>query len=476
VFQLKFNFQKEKSMKKKLLSLVVVLCMVAVALIGCNGGTTDTTTDAENDVVVDADTDADTDDDTTAGGDADVPMAPLVISGFVGEPNQYQQAWIVMFEEMYPELGPVETVITDTVNRPIILRTAISAGDPPALGFFWGTRLNTFSDAGMVLDLRDHFTEEEIALINPTLLAPCIGSNGEVFALPTTTVYFTQFYNVDMLNEFGFDVPETWEDLTAIYSALAEEGIFGFSNNTQSLQDALFGMAYAELEAEVGPGTSHALASGEVSVLPGTPAGEVLRGVIQQYIDWYEAGYMYPGEGAISTSMDEANAAFARGDAFSISTFSGAFHALNEASDFEIGHFLKPVSTPGRASFENIEPSVYFIPSNATEEQINTAVAFLRLLLTPEMQQEIVNANQPPSIPSYEFENMSPLLEDIVAYLAEDNLIAGLNPVRGNTEMFNFIKEVIFTGPMSGIMTIDEVLYEFERIRLTVYAELQNVE
>lgn len=437
---------------KKFVCVLLVCILLIPALSGCQGDS------SSSDIVIDG-----------------VPMAPLVISGFVGEPNQYQRVWIEKFEAMYPELGPVETVITDTTNRPIVLRTAIAAGDPPGIGFFWGTRVNTFFDMGMNLDLRPHFTPEELALINPTLLAPCIGPNGEVFAIPTTTVYFTKFYNVDMLNQYGFDIPETWDELTEIFSILHEDGIFGFSNNTQSLQDALFGLAYAELEAKVGPGTSHALASGEVSVLPGTPAGEVLRTVIEQYVAWYDAGYWYPGEGAISVSMDEANAAFARGDSFSISTFSGAFHALDAASDFEIGHFLKPTSAHGMTSFENIEPSVYFIPSNASEAQINSAVAFLRLMLTHELQQEIVDSNQPPSIPSFEFENMSPLLEDITAYLAEDNLIAGINPVRGNTEMFNFIKQVIFTGPMSGVMTIDEALIEFERVRLTVYEELQAV-
>lgn len=459
-------------MKKRILCILIASLMMLTALVACG---TPSAPEAPAEPAPDTAVEPEPTPEPPTPGEPpepDMPMAPLVISGFVGDPNQYQRAWIAMFEEMYPELGPVETVITDTVNRPIVLRTAIAAGDPPSIGFFWGTRVNTFFDMGMCLDLRPFFTAEELALINPTLLAPCIGPNGEVFAIPTTTVYFTLFYNRDMFEYYGFEHPETWEELTAIYSRVKQDGIFGFSNNTQSLQDALFGLAYAELEAIVGPGTSHALASGEVSVLPGTPAGEVMRSVIEQYVAWYDAGYMYPGEGAINVSMDEANAAFARGDALMISTFSGAFHALNEASDFEIGHFLKPVSTPGFVSHENIEPSVYFIPSNASEAQINTAVAFLRLLLTQELQQEIVNSNQPPSIPSFEFENMSPMLADITAYLAYDNLIAGINPVRGNTEMFNFIKQVIFTGPMSGVMTIDEVLVEFERIRLTVQEEL----
>jgi|GEM_PF-520420 len=401
-------------------------------------------------------------------------MAPLVISGFVGDPNQYQREWISMFEEMFPELGAVETVISDTTSRPIVLRTAIAAGDPPSIGNFWGTRVNTFFDLGMCLDLRPFFTQAELDLFNPSLLQPAIGNNGEVFAIPTTTVYFTIFYNRDLFTEWGLEIPQTWDELTAIFERAQQEGMFGFAVNTQSLQDAMVGLAYAEWEALVGPGTSYGFASGEVSVLPGTPAGEVLRSVIEQYVAWYDAGYMYPGEGAISVSMDEANAAFARGASLMQFTFSGAFHALDGASDFQIGSFLKPPSTTAFTALENIEPTVYFVPSNVSEAQLNSSVAFLRLALTHDLQQRIVDSNNIPSIPSFEFTDMSPVLGEIISVLETGQLIAGLNPVRASTEMFNFVKEVIFTGPMAGIMTADDVLTELERIRIDAFEEMQR--
>ena len=36
---------------------------------------------------------------------------------------------------------------------------------------------------------------------------------------------------------------------------------------------------------------------------------------------------------------------------------------------------MKPVSEKGMTSYENVEPNVYFVPSNCTEAQINSAVA-----------------------------------------------------------------------------------------------------
>ena len=52
-----------------------------------------------------------------------------------------------------------------------------------------------------------------------------------------------------------------------------------------------------------------------VSVLPGTEAGEVIRGCIEQVQAWYEAGYWYPGDGGINVTQDDANAAFSQGRA-----------------------------------------------------------------------------------------------------------------------------------------------------------------
>ena len=95
-----------------------------------------------------------------------------------------------------------------------------------------------------------------------------MGKNGEIYAIPLTTVYHTTFYNKEMLDQYGFDVPETWEDMTEIFARLKEDDIFGFATNSASMQDCLYGITYAELEAKVGEGTAYGVANGDVSVAP----------------------------------------------------------------------------------------------------------------------------------------------------------------------------------------------------------------
>lgn len=392
-------------------------------------------------------------------------MANLVLSGMTGDSNEYQKKLFELFESRYPDVE-IELVASEIATREQVLKTAISAGDPPAVGFYWGTRLGSFYNNDMCLDLTEYFTKEELDLFDPSMMETCMGPNGEVFGIPFSTVYHTAFYNKDMMDEYGFEIPETWDEMTAIFARVKEDGIFGFSTNSASMQDCLYGMTYAELEKTVGPGTAYGVANGDVSVAPGSPAGEVIRKCIEQVQAWYDAGYWYPGEAGINTTQDDGNAGFAQGKVIFNFNFSGAFAVLQGLSDFEIGTFMKPTSEKGMTSYENIEPDVYFIPSNASPEQINSGIAFLRLGLEKEVQQTIVDSNMIPSIMSIEYENMSPILQVIISKFDTGGLKAGLNPTRTSSEMQTFVKTVIFAGPLGGTMTIDEALDEMESIRL----------
>jgi raffinose/stachyose/melibiose transport system substrate-binding protein len=453
-------------MIKKVVSILLALAMLAT-LVACGGTKESAQTPADQTGQVSSDEANQPSGDSSEAKDTQTKkMAQkLTISGLVGEPDAAQKATIELLKAKYPDIE-VEYVTSDNNTREQVLKTAISAGDPPTVGFYWGTRLNSFYNIGMCLDLRDYFDKSFFENINGAMLKTCLGENGEIYGIPFSTVYHTVFYNKDMLDKYGFGEPETWDDMTEIFSRLKKDGIFGFATNSAGMQDCLYGMTYAELEAKVGPGTSYGIANGDVSVAPGSPAGEVIRKVIEQVKAWYDAGYWYPGEGGINTTADDANAAFAQGRCAFIFNFSGAFATHEASCDFEVGTFLKPTSEAGMTSHENIEPSVYFIPSNASEEQINTAVEFFKIVLGQEGQQAVVSSNNIPSVTSYNYSNVSPILSEIMSVLDTQSLIAGINPTRTSSEMQTFIKQQIFAAPLSGTMTIDDTLNEMERLRL----------
>ena len=60
----------------------------------------------------------------------------------------------------------------------------------------------------MNLDLKGKISEEIVSTVNEEL-EPCLGENGEIYALPMKTVYQTTFYNKTLFDEYGFEEPET---------------------------------------------------------------------------------------------------------------------------------------------------------------------------------------------------------------------------------------------------------------------------
>lgn len=374
------------------------------------------------------------------------------------------QTLVDAFMAANPDID-VEIAPTDTATIEQVHKTAIAAGDPADVCTYWGTRVNTFYDLGMCKDLRDYLSEETIAKLSTAMLDPCLGENGEVWAIPYNAVYHVMFYNKDMMTKYGFEEPKTWDDLTAIFARLKEDDVFGFCTNSVSMQDCAYGLAYSELEA-IEPGLSYKVASGEVSVLPGTPAGDAIAKVINQMMDWYKAGYWYPGDGGINCSSDDANAAFAQGRTMFIFNYSGALGKHVSSCDFEIGWMMKPVRAEGMTSYENTEPNVFFIPVNVKEDQAKAAARLLEFMVSQEGQQIAVDKGFVPAVPGATYENVHAVLEGIIANLDSGCIVSGINPTRTSSEMQTFIKKQVFAAPCAGIMTVDQTLEEMERMRL----------
>ena len=456
-------------MRKKILTVTAAVMIAALALTGCGDnkseGNAAPTEEASQETDAAEEESSEEENQEVKESEEDRVYGKLTIGGVGANPDSYIANVADMVTREHPEVE-VEYPPSETNTREQVLKTAISAGDPPTLGYYWGTRVNSFYDNGMCLDLADLINPDLLAGINQQMLEPCKGDNGEIYALPLKCVYHTCYYNKDIFDKYGFEEPRTWDDMTEIFKRLKEDDIFGFSTNSASMQDCLYGITYGELDAKVGSGTAYGVANGEVSVAPGTDAGNVIADCIKQVQEWYEAGYWYPGDGGINCTPDDANAAFAQGRCAVIFNFSGSLSTLVPACDFENGTFLKPTSDESIEPMENTEPDVFFIPANATQEQINTGVAFLEAMLSKESQQAVVEGNQIPSMTIYEYSAVSPILEEVIDIFNTSKIVAGLNPTRTSSEMQTFVKQQIFAAPCGGQMTIDQTLEEMERIRL----------
>ena len=361
---------------------------------------------------------------------------------------------ISAFSEENPDLR-IHTVDTETITREMVIKTRIASNEPVDVAIYWGTRLNSFSDIGMCKDLTPYIDPEWLQVIDQDMLIR--GSDGKIYGIPYNAIYHVMFYNLDMMRAYGFSEPETWSELTDIFAQLKKDGIYGFCTNSVSMQDSMYGLTYPQLEA-IGEGHSLAFANGEYSVI-GTPEGQAIQSVIELVQDWYQAGYWY-ADNNIVTSAQSANAAFAQEKCMFVFNSCDELDIHLQMCDFEVGVMLKPVQSKGMLNFENLETKVLFIPNNASDEQTELALRFLRFATSQKGQQIVADASAVPACP-YDIKG-SDLLMKITSF--KQNAIANINPCRYNPAMQNFLKQEIFTSPCLGIRSVQEMLNEIERI------------
>ncbi|WP_199043232.1 ABC transporter substrate-binding protein [Glycomyces salinus] len=105
------------------------------------------------------------------------------------------------------------------------IRTAIGSGNAPTLIFGWaGATLADYVENGYVEDLTES-TADLVERVLPSVAAT--GTiDGQVYAVPNNQSQpVLMYYNNDVLDAAGTQVPETWDDLLSAVDALKSNGI-----------------------------------------------------------------------------------------------------------------------------------------------------------------------------------------------------------------------------------------------------------
>lgn len=131
-------------------------------------------------------------------------------------------AWVGMGEEQLKVLGSyIGTEFTaktgievdlDLVNRDIL--APILAGRGPDVGLLMeDTKIMNLAMRGAVNPLSDFpGFHETLGWFFPETITPYM-YNGQQYAIPNMQTFPVMFYRTDILEEYGIDVPQTWDDL-----------------------------------------------------------------------------------------------------------------------------------------------------------------------------------------------------------------------------------------------------------------------
>lgn len=124
------------------------------------------------------------------------------------------------------------------------IRTSVGAGEAPTLILNWGGgTLVDYVENDDVIEI----TEQTQDLVDRIL--PSVAQNGEVdgqrYAVPMNEVQpVILFYNQDLFDQVGIDVPTTWDELMSAVEAFNAEGIAPFSIAGQSVWPELMWIQY----------------------------------------------------------------------------------------------------------------------------------------------------------------------------------------------------------------------------------------
>ena len=181
---------------------------------------------------------------------AGATVSALMLQGCTADKNkegvteielvQYKQEAVAIFEELEKKFNETHEDVHLTISSPndamTILKTRFIREDyPDIIGIGGDINYSYFIDSDILADVSDY---EGISTIKPAYLdileglefVPEEGTYGVPYVANAAGV----LYNRDLFEEHGWEIPETWDEFTALCEAIQAEGIqplyFGFKD------------------------------------------------------------------------------------------------------------------------------------------------------------------------------------------------------------------------------------------------------
>ena len=200
-------------MKKKILALLLALAM-ALSLMACTGDTPDPT--KAPDPSKDPGTEDTQKPDTPSGDKIDINV-------IAAEYGQNTKKWWADFQDEFNKTYENINLVVEVVSWNdiyTVVNTRITGKNAPDI-----LNIDVFADYqadDLLLPAKDYVSEETYAKFYEAFLDQSV-VDGTVWAIPDLASARAMYYNKDILDQAGVDVPTTWEELTAACKAIKEK-------------------------------------------------------------------------------------------------------------------------------------------------------------------------------------------------------------------------------------------------------------
>jgi ABC-type glycerol-3-phosphate transport system substrate-binding protein len=286
--------------------------------------------------------------------------APVTIK-FYGSTGDYNQNMLKAFAEVEPNIK-VEIVPVDFNNAPQIIKTGIASGNPVDVSFFWGSAMKTFTDAGMAHDLTPYLMANNKKWYN-TFVPKFIDAglqNGKYYAISYQPVIETLFVNEEIFKKFNLKYPQTVDEMMETAAFLKTKGIYAFGC-WNGMHHQMLVWAY---QIYANNGTLDKVTKGQLPFAgPNETPG--LRENLELLKKMHEAGYLYPGEGALTISKEQLQAGWYEGKIamhFDANSDAGKYE---KEAPFKVWAIPFPLIKKGGKYGVNVITNALFIPANA---------------------------------------------------------------------------------------------------------------
>lgn len=348
-------------MKKRFLTGLLSICLLATGLVGCGNKGGDSGTSEVN-------------------GNKD-EIVTLRFMGYNAE--SVRKTYLEYLSEKLPNIEiEFEFVAQDSFDN--VLNSQLLAGEGPDIIELGGqTRLLANADYLLDLSNEEFVTKYSEAGIKPYTV------NDKVYATPLQSWYEGIFYNKKIFEENGLTIPKTWDEFIDLHKKLQDLGIKPQTMGAQSYEPMMkqsIGLVNNEFySTEASAGFDEKFNNGEVKLADAwLPALE----------EWYkiiEEGCLT--EDMLGISYDQALDEFATGKAAMWESGPWAVETIKEKNpDLDFGMFPIPGTDANKPGWLVGGPGSA-LGINAKSKHIEEALQVLEVTATEGAQQALVKDN-----------------------------------------------------------------------------------
>lgn len=377
---------EDESMKKRLVSMLLVGAMAAALAVGCgnSGGGSD-----------------------SGSGDSKEEQVTLRWMQFQVEYAEQVKNMAKAYEEEHPNVKIEVEVIGDDYYD--ILKTKASSGDMPDVFMTAGyNEINTYKE--YITDLSDQEFVDNIA----DGAKECVSLDGKVVGLPVQMSGNGIVYNKKIFEDNNLEIPTTVSELEEVCKTLKAKDIVPFTN--QFKDDWLLGQFYNYAFANMDDTTGYidTLNSGEAKIADTQEMKDIMK-VLDLMLT-------YGQEKPLDASWNEAAAMFAQGKQAMIFEGIWAYDTIAQiAPDMEVGLFALPITDDAADTRMAADVNGTWHVSN-TSEHPDVAKDVLNWIVTSDAGRDFLlkECQVIPAMKDMEFEGSNPLSKDVAQYIADN--------------------------------------------------------